>query len=223
MYALRVSSPPLTLEPPHRAAARSADCGGVRGALGEEAWARLPPAVQARFVDCAAVVEYRGRFEIVRASLIGRWLALLCRLIGTPVAPYTGSHVPASVRVFGDGNGGVVWERSYHFPGRRACVVKSTKRCDSRGILIEELPFGLSMPLAVFEQGGVLHFLSTSYFFSCLGLRLRVPGLLPPGRTHVEHIDEGGGWFRFTMTVTHPWLGEVYFQTGRFRAASEAI
>jgi hypothetical protein len=211
----------LTLEPPHREAAGRVHLG-VRRALGEEGWAQLPAAVQRRFADCSAAAEYTGSFEIVRASLIGRVLALCCRLIGTPVAPYTGTNVPAMVRVFADGRGGVVWERSYQFPGRRPCVVTSTKRCDARGALIEELPCGLSMPLAVFEHGGVLHFLSTSYFFRCLGLKVTVPGLLPPGRTHVEHIDESLGWFRFTMTVTHPWLGEVYFQTGRFRAASEA-
>ena len=48
-----------------------------------------------------------------------------------------------------------------------------------------------------------------------------VPRLLSPGVTHVEHIDLGHGWFRFTMTVTHPLFGEVFFQTGRFCAAEE--
>jgi hypothetical protein len=206
---------------PRRAAPRC-QRSGVRGALGEEGWARLPRAVQARFADGAAAAEYVGRFELVRASFTGRLLALLCRLIGTPVAPYTGVDVPATVRVFADGRGGVVWERCYRFSAGRHCIVRSTKRCDARGALIEELPCGLSMPLAVFERGGVLHFLSSSYYFRCLGLKLTVPAALPPGRTHVEHIDEGGGWFRFTMSVSHPWLGEVYFQTGRFRAASEA-
>lgn len=219
MYAIGAHAPAFTLGP---ARERSAD-RGVRSALGEEGWARLPAAVQARFADCAATVEYVGSFEVVRASLSGLMLALLCRLIGTPIAPYTGAHVPATVRVYGGGRGGVVWERNYRFPGRRPCVVRSTKRCNARGALVEELPCGLSMPLAVFERGGVLHFLSTSYVFSCLGLRLTLPRLLPPGRTHVEHIDEGLGWFRFTMTVTHPWLGEVYFQTGRFHAASEGL
>jgi hypothetical protein len=34
------------------------------------------------------------------------------------------------------------------------------------------------------------------------------------------HLDEAlGGWFRFTMTVTHPVFGELFYQTGRFRAA----
>ena len=36
---------------------------------------------------------------------------------------------------------------------------------------------------------------------------------------NVEHVDLGHGWFRFTMTVTHPLAGEVFFQTGRFCAA----
>lgn len=221
MYATHARSPVVTSAPPCPATVCRGH--GVRQALGEKGWARLPAAVQARFADCAATAEYVGSFDTVRASLSGLLLAFLCRFIGTPVAPYTGANIPATVRVFGDGRRGVVWERRYHFPGRGPCVVRSTKRCDGSGNLIEELPFGLSMPLMVFERGGALHFVSTAYLFSCLGLRIRVPDLLPPGRTHVEHVDEGRGWFRFTMTVTHPWLGEVYFQTGRFRAASEAL
>jgi hypothetical protein len=28
---------------------------------------------------------------------------------------------------------------------------------------------------------------------------------------------------RFTMTVTHPFFGEMFYQTGRFRAAGEQL
>ncbi len=195
----------------------------VRDALGAPAWARLPAAVRTRFAADLAQAQYEGVFETVRASRAGRLLALVCRLIGTPVVPYTGVQVAATVRVFADGRGGVVWERLYRFPGRAPCSVRSTKRAGCDGAVIEALPCGLRMALEVFERDGVLHFLSTGYFFSGFGLRLALPRFLPPGRTHVQHIDEGGGWFRFTMTVSHPWLGEVYFQTGRFRAASEAL
>ena len=52
-------------------------------------------------------------------------------------------------------------------------------------------------------------------------LRIPLPIWLSPGTTHVEHADESNGWFRFTMTVTHPLFGEVFYQTGRFRAARE--
>jgi hypothetical protein len=211
--------------PLSRAAARRASPGhlSVRRALGERGWAHLPAAVRARFAEDLAQAQYTGSFEIVRASLAGRLLALCCRLLGTPVVPYTGAGVPATVRVFTDGEGGMVWERIYHFPGRRPCVVRSIKRAGMGGALIEVLPCALRMSLRVFERDGTLNFLSTGYFFSCLGLRIAVPELLPPGRTLVTHIDVGGGWFRFTMTVTHGYFGEVYFQTGRFRAASEAL
>ena len=216
MYAHPICpTAPGTAPPPHTHV-------GVRYALGEAAWSRLPPSVRVRFADSFTQAQYAGTFETVRASLAGRLLAFLCRLIGTPVAPYTGTNVPAVVRVYADGQGGVVWERRYAFPGRRVCVVTSSKRCTTRGAMVETLPCGLVMPLEIFERGGVLHFLSTGYYFSWLGVRLALPDFLPPGCTHVEHIDEGGGWFRFTMTVTHRWLGEVYFQTGRFHAAREA-
>jgi hypothetical protein len=52
-------------------------------------------------------------------------------------------------------------------------------------------------------------------------VKIPLPSWLSPGVTHVEHADESKGWFRFTMTVTHPLLGEVFYQTGRFRAAGE--
>jgi len=204
---------------------RAQPCGhvSIRRTLGEAAWARLPAAVQARFADTLQCAEYTGCFEVVRASAAGRLLALMCRVLGTPVVPYTGANVPATVRVFAAPRGaGMVWERRYCFQRRRTCVVSSIKRSDERGQLVEALPFGLRMPLQVFEAGGVLHFVSRGYFFDWFGVRLAVPGFLPPGQTHVAHSDEGGGWFRFTMTSRHKWFGEVFFQTGRFHAAREA-
>jgi len=70
-----------------------------------------------------------------------------------------------------------------------------------------------------YEERGVLHFVSRGYYIDPgLGMKLWLPEFLTPGVTHVEHIDLGHGWFRFTMAVTHPWFGEVYFQTGRFCA-----
>jgi hypothetical protein len=193
----------------------------IRAALGPQAWGRLPAPVRARFADAAGTAEYRGTFQTVRASRAGRLLGQLCRLLGSPVAPYTGREVPATVRVYDDGRGGRVWERIYHFPGRPPCRVVSTKRAGARGELIEALPCRLRMALRVMESGGGLHFISCGYYFSLGPVRLPVPRLLPPGLTHVEHYDEGDGWFRFTMTVRHRWLGEVFYQTGRFRAASE--
>ena len=52
-------------------------------------------------------------------------------------------------------------------------------------------------------------------------MKLWLPRVFSPGVTHVEHVDLGHGWFRFTMIVMHPLFGELFFQTGRFCALEE--
>ena len=207
---------------------------GLEGILGETAWQRLPRAVRARFGEPAIAVDYVGEFEIVRASLLGRVLAWLCQLIGTPVVPRTGRNVPAIVRVGPTGEG-VAWNREYQWPDSTRCLVRSTKVIGPDGALVEKLPARLCMPLDVFEREGALHFVSRGYYFE-LGtpgmgrpimgqpimgqpIRIPLPAWLSPGITHVEHRDESGGWFRFTMAVRHRFFGELFYQTGRFRAA----
>jgi hypothetical protein len=199
---------------------------GLHGLLGEVAWRRLPPAVQARFSEPIRRVDYVGEFDIVRASILGRVIAWACKAIGTPIVPRTGQGVRAIIHV-GPVDRGASWLREYRWPDGRACSVHSTKVIGADGTLVEELPAGLRMPLEVFERHGVLHFVSLGYYFELkLGfgarkLRIPLPRWLAPGTTHVEHADESDGWFRFTMTVSHPLFGEMYYQTGRFRAAGE--
>ena len=158
--------------------------------LGAKAWRRLPAAVRERFAHdhaAARVVVYRGRM-LIKASLLGRCVAQVCRLIGTPVAPFVHDDVPVTVRVFDKPDaGGTVWERRYDFPGRAPVVVSSTKQVEGDGSLVEALGAGLRMRLKVFERDGALHFLSTGYFFQIGRLRIDLPTWLPPGATHVIH------------------------------------
>jgi Domain of unknown function (DUF4166) len=194
---------------------------GLQSVLGPAAWARLPEAVRLRFAEPAIAVDYVGKFDIVRASWLGRLIALACLLLGTPVVPRTGLNVPAIVHVAPTSRG-VAWNREYRWPNTGPCLVRSTKVIDAQGALVERLPARLCMPLHVFERRGILHFVSRGYYFDFGGRwKVPLPVLLSPGTTHVEHIDEADGWFRFTMTVTHPLLGEMFYQTGRFEAAGE--
>lgn len=188
----------------------------IRRLIGEVQWLSLPVAVRARFAEHTASAEYHGTFDEVRASFAGKLLAMCCRLIGTPVAPFTGTNVPATVIVFATPDGGTAWQRIYRFAGRKPCVVESVKRLTREQTLVEALPAGMRMALDVYARDGILHFVSTGYYFELGGLRIRLPQWLPPGITHVQHIDLGNGTFRFTMSVWHRWLGEVFHQTGRF-------
>jgi hypothetical protein len=194
---------------------------GLRDVLGNEAWNRLPEAVRERFNATAGDVTYAGVFEIVRASLLGRAFAWLGTLFGTPVTPHDGENIAARVLVRPHA-GGVDWDREYHWAAGRMDLVRSTKVVTVEGALVERLPARLCMPLAVHEVGGVLHFTSLSYYFDLgAGVHLPLPAFFSPGVTHVEHIDLGHGWFRFTLVVTHALFGEMFFQTGRFCATEE--
>jgi len=188
-----------------------------RRLLGGPAWRSLPYAVQHRFGPAAHLspVRYDGEM-VVHASWLGRLIAQACRLLGTPLAPWTGEAVPVAVDVYTDRRGALVWDRTYAFKRHGTVRVSSRKVLGRRGELMEVIHGGLGMTLAVTAEAGALHFRSTGYFFQVLGLRLPIPGLLTPGAAHVVHQDVGGGRFRFTLRFVHRLAGETFFQTGLF-------
>lgn len=189
-----------------------------RRLLGEAAWGELPAAVRRRF-DAEAgrhAHDYDGAME-VRANLFGYAFAQICRLIGTPLAPWRGRGVPVRVAVRPAGGGALIWARTYHFPGRKPLLVSSAKVLDETGRLMEVARGGLGMRLQLSVEDGALHFRSTGYFLKLGGIHLPIAGWFTPGAAHVSHQDLGGGAFRFTLTFIHPLLGQTLYQTGIFR------
>ncbi len=188
-----------------------------RALLGEEAWGHLPAAVQARFALGAHATPcvYPGRMT-VRASAAGWLLAQACRLVGTPLAPWTGEDVAVEVTVAPHVQGGIDWTRLYRFPGHAPARVASRKLVDETGALLEVVRGGLGLRLSVGEEDGALVFRSQGYVLRLGRLVLPLPALLSPGQAWVEHRDLGAGAFRFSLRFEHPWLGETFFQTGVF-------
>ena len=178
--------------------------------LGPEAWGRLPAAVRRRFGSHAAPVTYRGQMDL-RCSRLGRLLAWAAWPLRGPLVPHCATGLPVEVRVFADGQGGVVWSRSL---GSR--TVQSVKRAHPESGVLERTRGGLAMALDVFEDNGALVFQSREYLW-CLGpLQLHLPDWLSPGRCRVEHRDLGKGRFRFTLTMIHARWGLTFEQTGEF-------
>ena len=178
--------------------------------VGAAGWARLPAAVRRRFGSHAAPVTYRGRMDL-RCSRLGRLLAWAAWPLRGPLVPHCATGLPVEVRVFADGQGGVVWSRSL---GSR--TVQSVKRAHRESGVLERTRCGLAMALDVFEHEGALVFQSRQYLW-CLGpLQLHLPDWLSPGRCRVEHRDLGNGRFRFTLTMTHARWGLTFEQTGEF-------
>lgn len=198
---------------------------GIRTLIGSAAWARLAPAIRERFGTSPTAGEvriYRGIMETVGCTWLGLALAHVGRLLGAPMAWKTGRNVPCDVHVYPDPQGGVVWERRYDFGGPREIIAKTTKRCDGRGRLLECFGSAAGMTLRVFEENGELHFLSEDFFLRFGKWKVLLPPSLSPGTLHVVQKCEGGGNFRFTMDVDHPWFGRIAEQGGVFRQVASA-
>jgi hypothetical protein len=189
-------------------------------------WWQLPAATRARFESHEA--QYFGTMTL-RATAAGRCVALLSRLVGSPVPPPHERPLAATVRVAPDrATGGSRWTRCYAFPQRTICV-ESVKALDSDGRFVERLGYGLRMRLQLAVRGNALCFDSAGYYFECPGFmwrgrrlggwRVPLPWWFLPGRTCVAHQDLGNGSFRFTMTIHHALLGELFHHDGVFRAA----
>jgi hypothetical protein len=213
MFSL-TSLVPRTLRPTVAAPARPAlDLPALVGAAG---WARLPAAVQHRFAAAHADVTYEGHMDL-RCSVVGHIYAALARVLGGPLTHINTHAVPTTVRVSGNGKGGVVWERRFHTGAAgQDRTVRSTKELGADGGLLERTVGGLSMSLDVFEEAGALVFQSRRFWLVWGRLRLPVPALLTPGMCRVTHTDLGAGLFRFTLSMAHPLWGETFHQAGVF-------
>lgn len=104
----------------------------IRRLIGEAEWFSLPKAARTRFAEHAASARYQGTFDEVRASFAGKLLAMCCRLLGTPVAPFTGTNVPATVNVFATPDGGIAWQRISSFQGARPASSKASNACRAK-------------------------------------------------------------------------------------------
>lgn len=184
--------------------------------LGPAAWARLPAAVQRRFASGHADATYSGHLDL-RCSRWGRWMAIAARVCGAPLCGVQAQGLSARVHVRRNALGGVVWTRELPYP---AHLVQSTKELDESGSLVERTDGGLAMHLRVFEADGALVFQSERYAWRGRHWRMRWPTWLSPGTCRVVHTDLGGGRFRFTLSMVHPWLGETFHQTGVFEDPS---
>lgn len=191
----------------------------LRALLGASAWSRLPPAVQRRFAIGHAEACYVGTMDL-DCSAVGKVLALLSRLLSSPLTGVRRKGVSCQVRVHGNGRGGVVWERRFALRGHEA-VVRSTKELGPDGGLFERTDGGLGMALEVFEHEGSLVFESRRYVLVLGRVRLPVPGWLTPGTCRVTHTDLGAGRFRFTLQMTHPVWGRTFHQTGVFADSAQ--
>ena len=192
--------------------------------LGSSQWLKLKPEIRKRFSVKPLMhssIRYVGMMDVVKFNFMGWMFAQVCRLIGTPLAPYEGENIPMDIElVIHESTGGVSWNRTYKFNSGKITTVRSIKCLYSAGQLEEHIGFGFSMKLEVFERNGDLFFVSKDYLLRIGSLEVHLPRFITPGITTVSHEQISGARFRFTLSVVHPVFGETIYQIGEFRSVS---
>lgn len=189
--------------------------------LGEEAWARLPEQVRARFskrLNAGDVALYRGRVNETTMSRLGRLLSFVMRIVGSPLPTMNGATGPAVVIVTEEPSlGGQRWLRIYERPGQKPQMVQSIKRFRGATGLEEYVGAGITMQLALTEEDGALVFRSGRYLVRLGDIALTLPRWLAPGRMTIVHRQQSDGSFAFTLTLQHAVFGRLLYQAVDFR------
>jgi len=111
--------------------------------VGRAGWQRLAGDIRSRFSEKpkpGRPIRYVGIMQAVQCSWAGLLLAQLCRLIGTPFAPYRGSDVPVRISLcHGMQADAVIWDREYCYAQRAPVLVRSTKVGTPQGAVISPL------------------------------------------------------------------------------------
>ncbi len=191
-----------------------------RALLDRDDWNALPDAVQQRFSklltgDRQAI--YEGRTTDLRMNRAGWFLAQFLRLVGAPLPVACATNAPSLVCVSEDtARDGQVWSRIYGRDSRFPQVIHSIKSFSGPTGLEEYIGFGVSIALKISVKECALVFSSDAYHLHIFSRRIRMPQLFSPGQLTVTHKDEGGGEFRFSLSLNHPLLGELVFQSGLY-------
>lgn len=191
-----------------------------RKLLSDADWLALPKPVRRRFskrVGPGDSIVYVGEIVEMRMSRSGWLLAQLARLIGAPLPTSVQCDVASVVTVTEDAiGGGQIWTRLYVSRDGFPQVINSAKRFAGPTGLEEHVGAGIGMSLAIAVRDGVLCFVSHRYFLAVGARRVTLPPWLTPGHLTVTHAERGDGRFDFTLSIVHPWLGELIYQRGAF-------
>jgi hypothetical protein len=192
--------------------------------LAGASWPQLPAPIRRRFsrhLGDGERVVYLGEVASTRLTLMGRFIAQLARVVGAPLPLEASCRVAVTVVVTGCPRlGGQVWSRIYERISALPQVIQSVKRFGGATGLEEIVGGGVGMRLALSVRDRALVFKSAGYFIRLGGMEISLPNWLTPGVIEVVHREESSGQFSFSLSVRHPWAGEVIDQIAFFREDS---
>lgn len=187
-------------------------------------WQTLSNSIQRRFIKNIPSREatiYQGRIHKTRLSVAGHVLSFLSNIIGAPMPKSTQERGPVIVivreaRAFN----GQYWTRVFANKNKFPKIIQTIKRFAGPTGLEEMVTSFFGIALTIKTDRNNLSFISDHYFLSIGTRRLQLPSCLIPGTLIINHKETGPKRFRYTLSLTHPLLGEIFYQTAIFEEIS---
>lgn len=185
-------------------------------------WRLLHPDIQARFDKNplpGQPLRYQGRLTELTCSRVGRVLGYLSMpFIKGALMPYNDADFPVDIDVYSKVNCNAIFkQRIYRLHRRRPVMFTSYMAESEKGEVLEYVGMGLGMKLLLSIRDGNLHFESDGYFWQVLGVRIRLPDLLTPGKTLLCHRNNSANQFDIRIEIRHALFGTTFTQAGVFR------
>jgi hypothetical protein len=188
--------------------------------LGNE-WSKIHPNIQKRFSQDPSYnrpISYSGAMSIVYCSIFGKILAYITKRTGA-LQPYKGIDVPVDIIVSAQsGIEGVFKQRTYYFRNKKPFHFNSHMVMRD-GKLLEFVGGGFGMNIDIEVRDGDLHFFDGGYFLNVGRMRIPLPDLFSPGKTHLIHKNIDDKSFEITININHRLFGKMFHQKGVFRHA----
>jgi hypothetical protein len=145
------------------------------------------------------------------------WIRFLARVTGMLV-PCSGENIPVDVTfTTGAIPNSIVFDRTFHFPGKNPVRFRSTLVVLTAGDCIELMKFGIGWRLRYRFEAPRIVLEHRGYVWRIFGRHLPLPLGLIMGKAHAEetaHDDESFSMWTHTL---HPWFGKTFAYRGRFR------
>ena len=187
----------------------------LRGALGDNAWSKLEPAITERFTTTVSddhILRFVGKMHWVYCSPMGALIAkFIKRFSILPDSCVRDVNFTFDISMQ---NGEIMKQRGYKLGENKSFMFTSTFNDQPR--LHEEFGGGIGMYLRLAEKRGALLFRDQGYFLRIKHWRFPLPGWLTVGTFDLLHRNIDEQRFQIIIRVAHPLFGTLFYQRGEF-------
>jgi len=182
-------------------------------------WELLPPAIKKHYANrpySADKVIVEGKLDVICSSYM-KLLRPFYRMLGS-IPAVTEYRVPVTVSFDSSSDSKAFhFNRAFHFKNRNSYSFRS-RMVQTRGNeVIEIMRFGICWRMQYLWEEGKVILQHKGYALNFFGCFLPLPITFFLGRGDAEETPVDDDHFDMNVKITHPWFGEVYSYTGRFK------